>query len=207
MYIYAFGSICRGEISNNSDIDILAVVEGHDSRFNSDEYSVYSYKRIEELWKEGNPFSWHLFYESRPIFLSNNMCFLSSLGKPRRYSNGLNDCLKFKSIFEEARDSLNSVDLSPILDLSTVFLSIRNFATCYSLSNGSPSFSRNSAKKLGTSSIALSDQELSIYERARILSTRGKGTVLTENEKETGINNLSKIEKWMCHLLGKMRNE
>lgn len=32
MHIYAFGSICRGEIDKNSDIDLLAIVDGFDAR-------------------------------------------------------------------------------------------------------------------------------------------------------------------------------
>lgn len=33
MHIYAFGSICRGEVDASSDIDMLAIVNGHDARF------------------------------------------------------------------------------------------------------------------------------------------------------------------------------
>ncbi|WET17143.1 hypothetical protein P2W49_10480 [Yersinia intermedia] len=41
---------------------MLAIVSGRDERFNPRDYSIYSYERINELWKEGNPFAWHLFW-------------------------------------------------------------------------------------------------------------------------------------------------
>ena len=57
MHIYAFGSVCRGDVLPSSDIDLLAITEGHDSRFDPNNYSIYSYNRIKELWQEGNPFA------------------------------------------------------------------------------------------------------------------------------------------------------
>lgn len=201
MEIYAFGSICRGEVVTSSDVDLLAIVEGHDSRFDSSDYSIYSYDRIKEIWNEGNPFSWHLYLESKPIFLSNDLDFLRSLGKPNPYLNGKNDCLKFKSIFDEARLSLEQNSSSQTLDLSTIFLAIRNFATCFSLAIGKPDFSRNSAKRLGDKSIPIDDEIYSIYERSRILCTRGQGDALKTLEIEKGLQGLDVIENWMNELL------
>lgn len=201
MKIYAFGSVCRGEVVNGSDVDMLAIVEGHDSRFDASDYSIYSYDRIKELWQEGNPFSWHLYLESKPIYLSNETDFLRSLGEPTKYSNGPNDCLKFKAIFDEARQSLEQNQLSQTLDLSTVFLAIRNFATCYSLAKSIPDFSRNSAKRLGDESIPISNDTYSIYERARILCTRGQGEPLSKEEIEKAIFGLIDVDNWMNKLL------
>ena len=67
MHVYAFGSICRGDVSLTSDIDLLAVVDGYDPRFDPNVFSIYSYNRIEELWAEGNPFAWHLAKESKVV--------------------------------------------------------------------------------------------------------------------------------------------
>lgn len=73
MHIYAFGSISRGDIQADSDVDLLAIVDGFDSRFSSDTYSIYSYSRLRDLWLEGNPFAWHLSLESKLVFSSNNV--------------------------------------------------------------------------------------------------------------------------------------
>ena len=76
MHVYAFGSLCRGEIRPDSDIDLLAIVDGYDSRFDQNVFSIYSYTRLAELWNEGNPFGWHLFLESRLIFSADGSDFL-----------------------------------------------------------------------------------------------------------------------------------
>jgi nucleotidyltransferase-like protein/YCII-related domain-containing protein len=80
MHIYAFGSICRGEILLGSDIDLLALVDGYETRLDPDIFSLYSYGRVAELWSEGNPFAWHLFLESKLIFTADGSDFLNSLG-------------------------------------------------------------------------------------------------------------------------------
>ena len=84
-HIYAFGSVCRGEISQDSDVDMLAIVDEYDDRFNTEVFSVYSPERIQTLWSEGNPFAWHLSLEARLLFSTEATDFLSSLGNPNRY--------------------------------------------------------------------------------------------------------------------------
>ena len=172
MHIYAFGSICRGDIEPDSDIDLLAIVEGHDTRFDPEKYSIYSYARIEQMWSNGNPFAWHLALESRLLFASNNLDFLTSLGEPARYSGYVSDCEKFLSVFLEARSSLLEGSTSRVFDLSSVFLGIRNIATCFALGVlQQPDFSRHSARRLpGDFRIPVSQACYRILERSRILS-------------------------------------
>jgi predicted nucleotidyltransferase len=82
VHIYAFGSICRGEIDTKSDIDLLAIVGGNDNHFDTSTYSMYSYNRLTELWLEGNPFAWHLATESKLIYSSDEKDFIKDLGSP-----------------------------------------------------------------------------------------------------------------------------
>lgn len=202
MHIYAFGSVCRGEVDFGSDVDLLAIVEGNDPRFNPAEYSIYSYSRIRELWQEGNPFAWHLSLESKLIFSSNGKDILKELGMPLTYQNSVNDCVKFHNIFSSACASLAHSIHSAIFDLSTIFLGIRNFATCYSLAfYKKPDFSRNSARKLGNMSVPIDDAAYKILERARILCTRGEGTILTSSEIDLATDSIDSIDNWMKNLL------
>src|SRR5437016_1873195 len=108
MHIYAFGSVVRGEISEGSDIDLLAIVDRYDPTFNPETYSIYSYARIKELWAEGNPFAWHLALESRLLVSSDRTDFLRALALPNAYLNGLSDCDKFYDLFVDAARSLSS---------------------------------------------------------------------------------------------------
>lgn len=201
MHIYAFGSISRGDVSQDSDVDLLAIVDGFDDRFDPGVFSIYSYKRIREIWEEGNPFAWHLSLESRPIFLSNQIDYLGELGRPSVYRYCVRDCKKFLDIFCSATSSISRDKTSAVFDLSTVFLSIRNIATCFSLGTSrEPDFSRNSALRIKDKSLTLPLDVYRIFERARVLCTRGKGNDLTEQEIEIAISSLAAIQHWMERL-------
>lgn len=208
MHIYAFGSVCRGEIDPSSDIDMLAIVKGKDDRFNPSDYSIYSYSRINELWREGNPFAWHLFLESKLIYASDNSDHLRSLGEPEGYKSGLVDCNKFHEIFLSAVKSLHESNLTEIFDLSSVFLAVRNFATCYSLHIGmTPNFSRYSACNLGKNSISINKDIFHLLERARVLCTRGTGDVLEPDEINKARSVLGQIDSWMGDLLNIVKSD
>ena len=172
-HIYAFGSVCRGEVTPESDIDLLAVTQGSDLRFNPDLYSVYSYARLAEIWSEGNPFAWHLSLESR----------------------------KFFELFRCSANALRAMTNSPVFELSTVFLAVRNFATCYSLGTGTPDFSRHSALRLGANSLLISSDVFEVLERARLLCTRGVSEMISQDEAASVRLALGEIESWMRTLL------
>ena len=207
MHIYAFGSICRGEISPDSDIDLLAITDGDNSQFDLETFSVYSYTRIREIWKEGNPFAWHLFFESKLLFSSNHQDYLKALGHPSPYQNYLKDCYKFYTLFQEAHASIENNTSSRVFDLSTIFLSIRNIATCFSLGvRECPNFARNSALHLDEDSISLSINSYRIFERARILCTRGQGENIGSEELNIAISKLDEVDSWMNKLLERANN-
>ncbi len=206
MHLYAFGSICRGDISLGSDIDLLAILEGYDSRIDPDTFSIYSYRRIQELWQEGNPFAWHLFLEARLIFASDQTDHLNLLGSPEKYKKCLQDCEKFFTLFQEAHTSVLKGSNSIIFDFSIVFLSIRNIATCFSLGVvRQPNFSRNSALCLESNSIPINLDLYYVLERARILCARGYGEKLTNDEIDTSIQGLNEIHDWMYNLVEKAK--
>lgn len=205
MHIYAFGSVCRGEVTPGSDIDLLAVVSGVDRRFDPETYSIYSYGRLSEIWMEGNPFAWHLHLESKLIFSDDRMDYIERLGPPRRYSRALEDCRKFQVIFNRARAALTAKSKSPVFELSTVYLSVRNIATCFSLGMGpTPDFSRHSALRLGADSLEIPASSFGALERARILCTRGLGPSLTVDEIRDANRILDCIGGWMDNLVRKV---
>jgi Nucleotidyltransferase domain len=207
VHIYAFGSISRGDVCRGSDIDLLALVDSYDARFDPDIFSIYSYGRIADLWGEGNPFAWHLFLESVLVFASDGSDFLRSLKSPGDYIGCLADCEKFYGVFCEAYDSIAARPASKVFELSTLFLSIRNIATCFSLGvTDNPNFSRNSARHLGSNSVPLTDSQYAILERARILSTRGKGLPITDKEVDEVLIALDNVKHWMEALIRQVRN-
>jgi len=202
MHIYAFGSICRGEIYPNSDVDLLVIGGGAVAQYDPAIYSIYSYERIQDLWSEGNPFAWHLSLESRLLFSSDDQDFLQNLGKPAPYNHCARDCEKFFSLFRDARTSLTQSGASRIFDLSSIFLSIRNIATCFSLGVvQQPDFSRSSALRLGTKAVPLSLGSYQVLERARLLSTRGYGSIMTDDEIDAALRELDGVYDWMRELV------
>jgi hypothetical protein len=202
MHLYAFGSICRGEVEPASDVDLLALVDGMDARFDPMVYSIYSYKRMRKMWEEGSPFAWHLWRESRLIHADCGKDWLREQGSPAAYPSTEEHCLRFFTMFSGAAAALKGPTPSVVFELSTVFLAMRNFATCYSLGFlETADFSRRSPLRLGSQSVGLSEEEFRIFERARLLCTRGFGDALVDRELELARKALAGIELWMVKLM------
>ena len=178
-HLYAFGSLCRGEIDEFSDVDLLACVatQEHARELDSRRFSIYTYDRIRALWREGNPFAWHLHLESKLVFSSDGEDFIQELHAPQAYANAEEDCAKFMLLFEESLRSLRITSDSHVFHLSCIFLAIRNFATCYSFTRGRPIFSRLSPLQVETP-VPVSIEVFNALVRARVLSTRGIGKAL-----------------------------
>ncbi|EPF6394968.1 nucleotidyltransferase domain-containing protein [Proteus mirabilis] len=202
MFIYIFGSVCRGEIDCHSDIDLLLITDKSSDKLDSKKYSIYSPDRIKQLWSIGNPFAWHLFLESKLVYSYNNSNFIKNLGCPNKYNNVLTDCLKFYAIFHDAVNTIKRTNKSEIFELSNIFLAIRNFAICYSLySQSIPNFSRDSALKLTKNKLTIELESYRVLERSRILCTRGEGCIPNKNEIELAISSIESIDIWMKKIL------
>lgn len=201
-HLYAFGSLCRGELDELSDIDLLACVATQEEarQVDSSRFSVYTYERIRALWIEGNPFAWHLYLESRLLYSPDGADFIRSLGAPHAYQRVHTDCAKFLRLFEESAAALRSERDSKVFHLSCIFLAARNFATCLSFLRGMPIFSRRSPLKLEPR-LPIGEAEFDLLIRARVLSTRGAGPTLTPTEISMAAATCSDIQSWMESLL------
>ena len=206
MDIYMFGSVCRGEVDIGSDVDVLIVLDsGEHHDLDLDKFSIYSHEKIMELWKQGNAFAWHLYDESVLIFSPREVDIIQQLGVPARYDTAISDCERFHRIFNTSKTSLIDDTNSPVFELSNIFLSIRNFAICYSLGMNAPRiYSRDSAVCLGVDSLIL-ESNYDLFRRCRLLSSRGYGTQLTSAEIESAKSCLSLINDWMIRLLEKLK--
>ncbi|ABQ05334.1 nucleotidyltransferase domain-containing protein [Flavobacterium johnsoniae] len=204
MEIYAFGSITRGDIDKLSDVDLLLLkdIDEKISDIDKEQFSIYSYQRILELWKEGNPFAWHLYSESKCIFCTNSVSYIESLGKPSQYKNLLNDLNKFYKLFNDSKDSIEQNNYSIDFDLSMIFLSIRNFASCFSLGYlGKLEFSRDSAIKINLHPLKINPKTYDRLKQSRLLATRGIGKKISKEELETIQEDFPEIEKWFNRIL------
>ena len=199
--VYIFGSVVRGEIDQYSDIDLLLITDELTQNIDLNKYSIYSSNRIKELYVEGNPFAWHLYYESKLVYTSEQD-FLLSLGKPSDYANCISDLLKFKTLFDDSKASIKENNFSLIFDLAMIFLAIRNFATCYTLGFYEiPIFSRLTFEKLTDYPLKLDNEIKEILMMSRISSTRGIEYILEDKSLTLLESNLYKIENWFNEIL------
>lgn len=199
IHLYAFGSVCRGEVDPASDIDLLACLSTPKPEIDPKKFSIYTCERIRELWQEGNPFSWHLYLESKLIFSSDGSDFLMDLEEPSKYTKILEDCGKFKKLFSESYHSLMQSNNSIVFHLSCMFLAARNFATCYSLGTGKPIFSRMSPLLIDQK-LPIAKENFDVFARARILSTRGYGSIISTTEVNIAKSSAPIILEWMKEL-------
>ena len=204
MHFYAFGSICRGEVDRSSDVDLLACITGPNPDIDTDKFSVYQHDRLGCLWAEGNPFAWHLHLESRLLFSSNGVDFIASLGVPSAYKAGAEDCDKFAQLFSDSLDQLSMTRVNATFNLSCMFLGIRNLATCYSLWRGHPVFSRRSPLLIDAP-LSIDEDAFGVLTRARVLSTRGIGDALSNEEVMLALRAAPSIQTWMSQLLAEIR--
>jgi hypothetical protein len=203
-HFYAFGSICRGEVDRSSDVDLLACITGPNPDIDTEKFSVYQHDRLRRLWTEGNPFAWHLHLESRLLFSSDGIDFIASLGVPAAYTAVAEDCEKFAHLFSESFDQLSKTRVNATFNLSCLFLSIRNFATCYSIWRGHPIFSRKSPLLIDVP-LSIDAEAFSVLTRARVLSTRGIGYALSDEEVMLVLKAVPSIQAWICQLLTEVR--
>ena len=201
LHIYAFGSICRGEIAPGSDVDLLAVTTGATNDLSRSMFSIYSHAKMQRIWLDGNPFAWHLHLESKLIHSSNAQDFIRGLGPPANYTYARRDCERFLAIFRQAQTSACRDRASIVFDLSTAFLGLRNFSSCYLLGHCRPDFSRGVALALMAETPPIDMEAYRILERARLLCTRAYGAPLNSLELGEALDALPKLEAWMTHLV------
>ncbi len=205
MEIYAFGSIVRGDIDKYSDVDLLILKDNNELLPNIDreQFSIYTFQRIDEIWREGNPFSWHLFTEGKCIFSRSEISYLQSIGEPNNYDNVGKDLRKFYDLFITSKESILNEKYSIDFDLSMIFLALRNSASCFALGCMNHfEFSRDSALRIGPYSIDISDFAYQKLKQSRILATRGFGERIENDELDLVVKEFPKIEMWLNKLLG-----
>lgn len=81
-----------------------------------------------------------------------------------------------------------------------MFLAMRNFATCFSFRSRKPIFSRKSPLLI-ENPIPISNETYELFSRARILSTRGYGTLLSDEECLIVQSYIPVILNWMDKLI------
>lgn len=199
---YIFGSMIRGEITSNSDLDVLVIPLEHTKK-NSYPlgWSCYSEEVIKEMYKEGDLFAWHLHLESICVYSPKKSPLLLEIGKPEPYRRSLKDIEELNIILTSALTSLNYSTVNIIYEIGIIHTCLRNIAmAASSILCKNPCFSINAPFEI---KIAPPLDKLLYMQtaQARHYSTRGISVIydwekLSEKILKSPINEwVSKIKK------------
>lgn len=189
-----FGSHARGNSGPASDLDILCIVDTqHEVPMNQavqmterltgtakQDLSIYSRKRIQDMFAKGHLFAWHLFLESRPLWMASEISFVESLGKPSEYSASAQDAFDLADLATEARNSLQMHDCNIIYDLGILYVCLRNIALIASTSLcNTPVFGPLSPLLIEVPELTFpfTENEYKVLIAARHASTRGTAPI------------------------------
>lgn len=203
-HVYVFGSICRGEFAPGSDVDLLVISDEPVDMYDTGKFSVYSYDRLRQLWSTGNPFAWHLATEARIVHASDGEDWIAQQGLPAPYRAGLSDCRKFYELFVRSSQEAKRRDGNLVFELSCMYLALRNFATCFALQRGKPCFSRASPY-LSCTDFPVSRSTFNVLVAARLLSTRGHGSMPSNVEVDDALSEADVALAWMTRLLDEIQ--
>ena len=197
--IYVFGSICRGESTPTSDVDVLVVpFEADGSQF-PQSWSVYSPELLTEYFKAGRLFAWHLHLEAKCVYSPRSESFLANLGAPAPYSTIVDDIDDLDALLNEALAELASGTENVIYELGIVYTAIRDLAMSASWSLlGSPCFSADVPYRLPLDPPLPRD----VYDQtmvARHASTRGSQLNFDPTSPAKFITN-TPLENWVASL-------
>lgn len=201
--LYIFGSAVRGEVTKNSDIDVLVITDQVEKKsMFPDSWSVYSQKSIERYFSEGKLFAWHLHLDAKCIHCSESTTFLKKLGEPSPYNNLPDDFYSLSDLLDRSLDEIISTQ-SEVFEIGLIYTALRDIAMVASTAlNDRPCFSRYSPYKLSVK-LPIPKDLYEVMIEARLTSTRGvefTGDVnqLTEMLASSGIKSwVKRLEKML----------
>ena len=190
-----YGSFSRGDYDELSDVDVLAVYGKRPSEnvrntvrqqlakifTGKVDLAEYSGPRIEEFYKNGHLFAWHLHAESKNLAAGRDS-FFEALGAPAPYKAAHSDALGFLELLRTSREEANKAGVSFVYEAGLMYLASRNVAICASYwLNERPDFSRhamyNVCERLSIEpQVARADYEGLI--RCRFASIRGQMSIV-----------------------------
>lgn len=156
--VRVFGSVARGDADSNSDLDILAIVP--DNRKPPEEplgdfiikmfgrkgsISWYSYNRMQELYKQGHLFAWHVFLESKQVAPVGGSDVLKYLGEPSRYTTADKDMASLLEILSSVKKATIESPRNAVYEAGLIYVCTKNIALiASSFGNRQLDFSRHS---------------------------------------------------------------
>lgn len=154
--IYLFGSVARGEQDEQSDVDILIVIDN----CSEEDYikykknyasilqipvswiSLYRIKKILKMYEKGSYFLWHLKQEGKVLYTKENELAKLFATLPR-YRAMRNDIKEYQQILDDVKGERYNKYLCVEYELSVLASLVRNTCIMLSYLNDRFDFSRN----------------------------------------------------------------
>ena len=211
--IYLFGSVARGDQDEQSDVDILIVIDN----CSEDDYikykkeyasilqipvswiSLYREKKILKMHEKGSYFLWNLKQEGKVLYSRENELDKLFATLPR-YRGMKEDIKEYRQILDDVNEELHNVYLCIEYELSVLASLVRNTCIMLSYLNNRFDFSRNQVVKycIDTYKIDVSLEEYRALYKYRSYET-GK-IQRVEKGKIEDINKWVKVENQLLDI-------
>lgn len=200
MWIYVFGSICRGEIDINSDVDTLCICAPNEISLAPNQMQSYSIAFLEEIFKNGDLFAHHLYHESKLIYSSDGDDVIRNIGKPAPYGQWEED---FQSFIDVANFAINEILTKgqTVFRKGILYMSLRDIAMIYSnIKMKISNFSKYSPYQIDIP-LDVETDEYEALRLCRISSTRGIRNEIIHKELSESCfihsrNWVNKVYRW-----------
>lgn len=172
MWIYIFGSLSRGEVDANSDVDALCVYKPNESKNIPSSMQGYTDSCLKEIFDNGDLFAHHLYLESKLVYTSDGTDIVRNIGKPSPYTIWEHD---FDSFIDVALFAINEIITKgqSVFRLGLLYMSMRDIAMIYSqVKMNISDFSKYSPYNTDIQ-LKVDLDEYEILRLCRISSTRG----------------------------------
>lgn len=205
---YIFGSVCRGEPDEGSDVDVLVVAENGRAHLNLPAaWSCYGRNRLRILFRRGTLFAWHLYLESVQLWPLGPGGYLKKIGPPKPYTGAIREITDLQHILLDASKELLGGTQSPVYEFGLLALACRDAAMAASSTLvGQFDFSRYAPLHL-PARFPLSKAQFDYLLKCRRASTRGDDLRRRPQVERLIISRLPKLKTWCATLLYRVKNE
>lgn len=184
--IRIFGSMARGDHDDLSDADILVVVKDRSGKVpeqvvsdhvrpwvgRAPTISWYGRNRLQDMFKSGHLFAWHLYRESRSVWGPTNIQDL--FGRPAPYEDASLDILSFQTVMGGIPTALRRCPRNAVYEMGLLYVCVRNIAMSASWHLcDEPDFTRYSPFHLGSREFCASQADYELAMSCRMASQRG----------------------------------
>ena len=184
--IRVFGSMARGDNDGQSAADILVVVRDRSGKVPervvmdyvrpsvnvSPTISWYGRDRLQNMFRSGHLFAWHLSRESRALWGPADIQEL--FGEPAPYQDALLDISSFQTIIEGIPAALRSCPRNAVYEMGLLYVCVRNIAMSASWHLcDAPDFTRYSPFNFKSRQFCASRADYELAMACRMASQRG----------------------------------